>query len=285
MAIASRVPRGPVQAKLNYFNPPSDGAKPYNYVDPVPEGQPQRNFDDETHEVTINDIRGRESEFSLDNDAFLVVQGVPSSAEKDFTSDESIAANYYPELEKLLLSQIPGSTKVVFFDHTIRRADPNAHRGPVQRVHIDQTATSTEKRVRRHLTGEGEADRLLAGRYRIVNVWRPLNPGPVESFPLAVASSASLADEDVVPVEHRYESGYLGQTAAIKYNPAHKWYYLSGMTGSERLLLQCFDSESLKDGSAVKGGRVPHTAFVDPRTHPDAEGRESIEVRALVFGP
>lgn len=285
MAIASRVPRGPVQAKLNYFNPPSDGAKPYNYVDPVPEGQPQRNFDDETHEVTINDIRGRESEFSLDNDAFLVVQGVPPSAEKDFTSDESIEANYYPELEKLLLSQIPGSTKVVFFDHTIRRADPNAHRGPVQRVHIDQTATSTEKRVRRHLTGEGEADRLLAGRYRIVNVWRPLNRGPVESFPLAVASSASLADEDVVPVEHRYDSGYLGQTAAIKHNPAHKWYYLSGMTGSERLLLQCFDSESLKEGSAVKGGRVPHTAFVDPRTHPDAEGRESIEVRALVFGP
>jgi hypothetical protein len=285
MAIASRVPRGPVQAKLNYFNPPSDGAKPYNYVDPVPEGQPQRNFDDETHEVTINDIRGRESEFSLDNDAFLVVQGVPPSAEKDFTSDESIEANYYPELEKLLLSQIPGSTKVVFFDHTIRRAEPNAHRGPVQRVHIDQTATSTEKRVRRHLTGEGEADRLLAGRYRIVNVWRPLNRGPVESFPLAVASSASLADEDVVPVEHRYDSGYLGQTAAIKHNPAHKWYYLSGMTGSERLLLQCFDSESLKEGSAVKGGRVPHTAFVDPRTHPDAEGRESIEVRALVFGP
>jgi len=285
MAIASRVPRGPVQAKLNYFNPPSDGAKPYNYVDPVTEGQPQRNFDDETHEVTINDIRGRESEFSLDNDAFLVVQGVPPSAEKDFTSDESIEANYYPELEKLLLSQIPGSTKVVFFDHTIRRAEPNAHRGPVQRVHIDQTATSTEKRVRRHLTGEGEADRLLAGRYRIVNVWRPLNRGPVESFPLAVASSASLADEDVVPVEHRYDSGYLGQTAAIKHNPAHKWYYLSGMTGSERLLLQCFDSESLKEGSAVKGGRVPHTAFVDPRTHPDAEGRESIEVRALVFGP
>ena len=31
-------------------------------------------------------------------------------------------------------------------------------------------------------------------------------------------------------------------------------------------------------------GRVPHTAFVDPRTPEGAPGRESIEVRALVFG-
>jgi hypothetical protein len=56
------------------------------------------------------------------------------------------------------------------------------------------------------------------------------------------------------------------------------------MTGSERLLLECFDSESLKPGSNIKG-RVPHTAFEDPRTRAEAEGRESIEVRALVFGP
>lgn len=62
-------------------------------------------------------------------------------------------------------------------------------------------------------------------------------------------------------------------------------YYLSGMTGDEQILLECFDSEALKDGSAVKGGRVPHSAFADPRTREGAEGRESIEVRALVFGP
>ena len=48
------------------------------------------------------------------------------------------------------------------------------------------------------------------------------------------------------------------------------------MGNDERVLLQCFDSE--------KGARVPHSAFVDPRTRPGARGRESIEVRALVFG-
>lgn len=57
------------------------------------------------------------------------------------------------------------------------------------------------------------------------------------------------------------------------------------MTNNERLLLECFDSEALKEGTKVQGGRVPHTAFVDPRSPAGAKGRESIEVRALVFGP
>jgi hypothetical protein len=50
------------------------------------------------------------------------------------------------------------------------------------------------------------------------------------------------------------------------------------MQNDERLFLKCFDS---KDGV---GQRVLHTALVDPRTPEGAVGRESIEVRALVYG-
>ena len=150
-------------------------------------------------------------------------------------------------------------------------------------AHVDQTAESAALRVKKHLGDE--AEKLLQGRYRIVNVWRPLNKNPVESFPLAFASSATVEDKDITPVSHIYPSGYTGQTAAISRNDGQKWMYLSGMTGSERILLECFDSEALKEGSAVKGGRLPHTAFEHPNTLDDAEPRESIEVRALVFGP
>lgn len=283
MAISSHIPRGDVTATLNFYSPPSDGSAPFNYVEDPPEGQPQRNFGAESKPVTIHDARGRESSFTLDNDAFAIIRDEPPSAETEFLDDSSIQQKYYPELERLLLAHVPGSSKVVFFDHTIRRAQPGADRAPVTRVHIDQTAASAELRVRRHLGDD--ADRLLRGRYRIINVWRPLNRDAVESFPLAFASSATLADKDVVPVEHRYRSGYTGQTAGIKYSHDQQWWYLSGMTGDERILLECFDSEALKEGSGVKGGRVAHTAFEDPRTRPDAPGRESIEVRALVFGP
>lgn len=277
---SSYIPAGDATVHLNYFQPPKDGSKPWNFVEKPKDG-PQRNFDDLPKEVKISDIRGKETTFTLDNDAFAVVQNVPDSAESDFADDGSIKRNYYPEVEQLLLDNVLGSTKVVIFDHTIRRNTPNAHRAPVTRVHIDQTHDSTIQRVQRHCPEE--AEKLLQGRYRIINVWRPLN-GPVQSLPLGFASSSTLQDTDLNPIEHRYPDR-TGQTAGIGYNPEHKWYYLSGMKDNERLFLECFDSEALKKGTKVQGGRVPHSAFIDPRSPEGARPRESIEVRALVFSP
>jgi len=278
---SSFVPRGDAIITLNYFKPPEDGSKPFNYVEKQPEGHPQRNFGDANYQVPFTDIRGRESQYNLDKDAFAVILGVPESAEKEFRDEESVKKNYYPEVEQLILDNVPGSKKVLIFDHTIRRSDPDAPRTPVTRVHIDQTAKSAAQRVRRHLPDE--AEKLLQGRYRIINVWRPLN-GPVQATPLGFASSATVSDDDVIPVEHRYPDT-TGETAGIRYNEGQKWHYLSGMQNDERLFLECFDSDSLKKGTKIQGGRVPHTAFTDPRTPEGARGRESIEVRCLVFGP
>ncbi|KAI9811765.1 MAG: hypothetical protein M1827_005310 [Pycnora praestabilis] len=269
------VPRGPVASELKFYAAPLDGSKPFNYVETPPAGQPQRNFGDSDLVVEINDIRGGESRFSLDNNAFETISNVQSK-ERDFADDEHIKQTYYPEVEQLILDNVLGANRVLLFDHTIRRASPNAARAPVTRVHIDQTPASAAARVRHHLPDE--ADKLLQGRYRIINVWRPLN-GPVMSFPLGFADSATVADEDLVGVEHRYPDRN-GETAAVKHNENQKWYYWSGMQNEERLLLKCFDS----DEKVGQQGRVPHTAFVDPRTPKDAPGRESIEVRALVFG-
>ena len=269
---AQSILSGPVQAKLNFYDPPADGAKPYNYVEEPPAGEPRTNFGPIEHTVTIDDIRGRESEFSLAKHAFLPV--LPSAtnppSKADFNSEESIKNVYYPEVEQLLLKNLPGSpNRVLIFDHTIRR--PNSNRTPVNRTHIDQTAASAEQRVHHHLPAEAET--LLKGRYRIVNVWRPLN-GPVETSPLAVADSSTLSDENLIGVEHRYPDR-TGETAAIKFQEETKWWYWSGMTDDERLFLQCYDNQD--------GSRVPHSAFEDER-NPNGKPRESIEARALVFG-
>ena len=271
---SSYIPRGPVTASLKFYSPPTDGSKPFNYVEDPPAGQPQRNFSDTDLSVTINDIRGHEPSYTLDANAFQALSSIPS-LEKDFTDDSHIHNVYYPEVENLLLKNVPGAQRVLIFDHTIRRADPLASRSPVTRVHIDQTPSSAEARVRRHVSSEEEASKLLQGRYRIINVWRPIN-GEVQSFPLAVADSSTVRDDDLVPVEHRYPDRK-GETAAVKYHEGQRWMYWSGMGNEERLLLKCFDSER-------ENGRVPHTAFVDPRTPEGGKGRESIEVRALVFG-
>jgi hypothetical protein len=279
--MASQIPRGDVTAVLNFFTSPEDGSTPYNWVEKQPEGIPQHNYGSINHEVTIHDIRGEEASYTLDKDAFAIVHNITTVGETEFVDDDHIKEHYYPEVEKVLLDNIPGANRIFIFDHTIRRSGPNAKRVPVNRTHIDQIADSAKKRVFTHLPEE--AEKLLQGRYRIVNVWRPLN-GPVLAQPLAFASSYSVPDEDLVPVEHRYPNR-IGYTASVKYSPQQKWNYLSGMKNDERLLLECFDSEGLKEGSGVLGGRVPHSAFVDPRTPEGAPGRESIEVRALVFGP
>ncbi|EEP82417.1 conserved hypothetical protein [Uncinocarpus reesii 1704] len=272
----SFIPRGPVDASIVFYHPPPDGSKPFYYVETPPPGEPQQNYSEAPHSVSLTDIRNHESDFTLDKDAFQTLQHLPPSrADPSFTDDANIKAVYYPEVEDLILTHVPGAQRVFIFDHTVRRNKPAAHRTPVTRAHVDQTPASAEARVRLHLPDE--ADTLLRSRYRIINVWRPLN-GPVQEMPLAFASATSVEQGDLVPVEHRYPDR-TGETAAVRFNPGQKWYYWSGMGEGERLLLKCSDS-----GEGVVGRRVPHTAFVDPRTPVGARGRESIEVRCLVFG-
>jgi hypothetical protein len=267
------IPRGAIATELNFYQDPSDGSVPFNVVDKeaFPD-LPDRNFEDDPHNITVNDFRGQESRFTLDKNAFQGLQGIQSQ-EKDFTDDEHIKSVYYPEVEKLILDHVPGANRVLLFDHTIRRSTPGASRAPVNRVHIDQTAKSSAERVTVHLPDE--AEKLLQGRYRIINVWRPIN-GPVYGNPLGFADASTVKEEDLIPIQHKYATRD-GQTAGVKFNKGQDWYYWSGMTNDERLLIECFDSENPL-------GRVPHSAFKDSRTPLEAPGRESIEVRALVFG-
>ena len=263
-----------VHAPLNFFDVPKDGQAPYNYVHDPPEGVPRSNLETAVHTVSINNMRGSESSFNIDKNAFLPLPSTIASraSTADFSSDESVKETYYPEVEKLLLEHLPGSPRrVLIFDHTIRRSIPGATREPVLRVHIDQTPASAKARVLHHLPDE--AEELLKGRYRLVNVWRPLN-GTVESSPLAVADSQTVQEKDLVGVRHIYPDRE-GETAGVYYNEGMKWWYWGGMGNEERLLLQCFDSETRT--------RVPHTAFKLPEQEGKKQ-RESIEVRALIFG-
>ncbi|KAK8190329.1 hypothetical protein IWZ00DRAFT_444134 [Phyllosticta capitalensis] len=270
------VPRGPVTSTLQFFGGTTDGEEPYNFVEEPPAGKPQNNLTVAEHAVNISDLRSHEADFNIETNAFGALSSIPSAMSyTDWDDDARIHHKYYPEVEQLLLNAVPGAHRVLLFDHTIRRTSPGAKRAPVNRTHIDQTAKSAAQRVRFHITDEAEAEQLLAGRYRIINVWRPLN-GPVVAHPLAVADSTTVPDADLIPTHHIYPDR-TGETAAVRHSPAHRWWYWSGMQNDERLLLQCFDSQGT-------GARVPHTAFVDPRTPEGAPGRESIEVRALVFG-
>jgi hypothetical protein len=134
-------------------------------------------------------------------------------------------------------------------------------------------------RVEYHLAED--ADELLKGRYRIINVWRPFN-GPVAESPLGLISASSTSQDDFVNIKHIYPHR-TGETGGVKWNNAHKWSYWSSIMNNECILLQCFDTEALKTKPKVGIGMVPHSALIDPRTPESSPARKSIEVRALVF--
>ncbi len=226
--------------------------------------------------VVIRNARLAREKFALDRDGFRFVRHDTKVA--DFFDEDEIRRVYYPEMEALVKAE-SGASRVVVFDHTLRTADSELReakkiREVVRRVHNDYTEWSGPQRVRDLLPDE--ADDLLSRRFAIVQVWRPIRH-PVESSPLAICDARSIAFDDFVISERRYPNR-IGQTYAITYNPAHRWYWLPRMRRDEALVFKVYDSS--KDGRARWSA---HTAFDDPTSPENARPRESIEIRTLAF--
>ncbi|KAL0563361.1 hypothetical protein V5O48_018707, partial [Marasmius crinis-equi] len=219
-----------VTAQTFYYAPPEDGSKPRIYSQP-PEGVAQTNYGKEEHVMQFENVRGKEDDYSLDTTGFYF--GKHPSNHKSFSNDEEIEKEYYPESIELL-KRLTGASKVVLFDHTVRRriegesgADPRK-RGPVPQVHVDQSSSAAQNRVRRHLPEE-EAKERLKHRFQIINLWRPISH-PAEDWPLAVCDFRTIdREKDLVPMDLIYPDK-VGQTLGVRYNAQHKWKYLRGMT-------------------------------------------------------
>ena len=273
-AAIEHLPR--VAAGVRYLEPTSEKPRSLEY-DPPP-GVPQTTAVYREHTVEIRDVRPVAATLSLEDEGFQLLTA-PTSV-TDFNDEEAVRTRYYAETVSLL-EELTGASRVVVFDHTIRRRIPGAvdrgtgiPRQPVPRVHNDYTVKSGPQRVR-DLLGD-EADALLQKRFSVINVWRPIR-GPVQDSPLAVTDARSVAQHDLVATDLVYPDR-MGEIYYVKFNPEHKWFYAPAMRSDEVMLIKCYDSAA--DGRARF---VPHSAFVDPTTPRGAPPRESIELRTLVF--
>jgi hypothetical protein len=230
----------------------------------------------EPHRVILHNGRLHAGDFALERNGFRFVRH--DTKVVDFFDQDEIRRVYYPEMEALVKAE-SGAARVEVFDHTLRTADEELRqavkiRDPVRRVHNDYTEWSGPQRVRTFLPDE--AEELLQRRFAVIQVWRPIRH-PVESWPLAIADAQSISPENLVVTERRYPDR-IGQTFAITYNPAHRWYWFPHMQPNEALVFKTYESE--KQGRARW---TAHTAFEDPSTPPHARPRESIEIRTLAF--
>jgi hypothetical protein len=234
----------------------------------------------ELHEMELVDGRPLASGFSLEANGFELVEH--RTAVKSFFDADELKKVYYPEVEALIRARA-GAARVVVFDHTLRSGSEHEReakllREPVLSAHNDYTEWSGPQRVR-ELMGD-EAEKLLARRFAIIQVWRAAYPDaaePIRSNPLALADARSVASEDLLVAERRYPHR-VGQTYRLKYNPRHRWFYFPQMRRDEAIVFKVYDSE--KDGRARF---TPHTSFDDPATPSGAPPRQSIEARALAF--
>jgi hypothetical protein len=122
-------------ASFKHIDPTSYEGKAWAKVD-----GPGSNFTQRDHTRDVHNLRGREHEFTTDNSGFTV-HNYPAK-EKLFTDDVAVREGYYQEVESMLKDKIPGISKIVIFDHTIRRRVKDAPRQPVQQVHVSSNHVS-----------------------------------------------------------------------------------------------------------------------------------------------
>lgn len=224
--------------------------------------------------VRIQNGRPYWNDFKLEQNGFQFVDH--ETRVRDFYNEQELCTVYDPEMETLIKA-CSGASRVVVFDHTVRSYEKDKQmrlRTPVQSVHNDYTEWSAGQRVR-DLMGD-EAEALLAKRFAIIQVWRPINT-PIEEAPLAIADGKTIDESDFILAERRYPHR-IGQTYRVAYNPKHMWYYLPRMRRDEAIVFKVYDS--LKDGRPRYSA---HSAFVDPNTPANPHRRESIEIRSFAF--
>jgi hypothetical protein len=264
-----------VEATLSYLARMSERPE-YWLVEP-PAGTRWRNTKGDRRAVDVHDARQLDPPPTLDREGFDLVH-LETRAGNLYDPDE-VREIYYAEVEDLV-KRATGASRVLVFDHNVRNADKNAAgedgaQSPVKFVHCDYTVKSGPQRVRDLLPDEAES--LIANRFAVVNVWKPIS-GSVQESPLAFQDARTVADGDVLATDLRYHER-TGEIYSYTYNPGHRWYYYPQMQADEVLLLKCYDSDPAR-------ARFPaHTAIEDPTSPADAPARESIEVRTLVFFP
>ncbi|KAI1385932.1 uncharacterized protein F4822DRAFT_432790 [Hypoxylon trugodes] len=305
----------PLATTLHYLDPLEiyKTEKPYHLNVPpsaLAPHQKQSNEVSKAYEgILINDLRGRESDFTLDANGFQVFRdekdhvSLNSALKYEDYENSPVVKDKYREAVKSFLVERLGAGIVIPFTHEVRRRSevfPLLPRGtgkapqPVQGVHVgecfgfnslvaakslDFTPRWAAERARMVL-GESLAHITLNRRWQVLNIWRPLF-GPLHDWPLALCDWKSINPiHDLEPSDNVY-THLTAETYNVYHNPSHRWYYISNMEPTETFVFKSFDSDQ-----SYKVARVcPHAAFFNANAPKGCRARESVECLVLVVYP
>ena len=234
-------PAGFIETSFNYLA--SADRRAVTWMAPDGVGAIRREGDFVERTVAVQDARPFARDLSLDREGFSLT--VHPTRVRDFYDPAEVEAVYHPEVEQLV-KDATGASRVVVFDATVRvsgaaREGGREHlRAPVRNVHNDYTERSGPQRVR-DLMGD-EAEALLAKRFAVINVWRPIR-GPLETSPLGIVDATTIDPDDRVLTDLKYENR-TGEIYQYAFNEKHRWYYFPRMLRHEAVLLKCYGLRS-----------------------------------------
>lgn len=229
----------------------------------------------EMHEMAAHD--GRAQRTGLDDAGFMLVDH--KSALSDFSDRELSARVHCPEIAELVKT-VTGADHVhckagplMRFSERSGQAGSKDNSYPARFCHVDVSDA----------TGRAFAERSAEGRpFRRAahyNVWRALSPAP-QDVPLALLDARSLSGRELILADAIFDSpggDFQFEGLVVAHDPAHRWLWYPDMQADEAIIFKTHDT---LPGVASS---VPHVAFDDPLSPPDAAPRVSIEMRAIAY--
>ncbi|WPB07569.1 uncharacterized protein RHO25_012230 [Cercospora beticola] len=274
--------------------------KPYSLRYDPPGDFPRTNFISVSEDVSLTDVRGRESEFHVHKQGFGVLYLNPMMAYEDYEDKHKVETFYFKQVAEGV-RELLGASRVQIFEHVLRKrhaefpiatGEPYKYDQPTTRAHIDMTpawATAMAEHM-----NERSGNALPSTRFQFINIWKPLR-GPIKDWPLALCDASSLDQSDIEAMDVVHSATVI-ETYLVRPNKHQRWYYLSDQTEDEAWVFLQADSgvdkhlgiyttkprvtdrEMLKDSLGA-----PHSSFRHPDHEQSLFPRESIEVRAIAF--
>ena len=140
--------------RLDLYQRNPQGEKPFSINIPVNHlpGARQSNVEYEyVEDISVIDIRGRESHFSLDVQGFEIVRQSMLYAYSDFEDTSTITQTYVKHMESWMKEHLQAE-EVLIFDHQVRRRNPvfAQRRGeseqPITGAHVGQLPRRLKRR-------------------------------------------------------------------------------------------------------------------------------------------
>lgn len=281
-----------VTAKLNYLDPNIVGQARYDIRDMAKGTFENSNIAWVGHDVLIRDARTRADSIHIEETGFEYIKHKSESAQDPALFDTNLRSHHHTsegpsaayERELCAFLQERSGAREVFpqlaglLTRTSLRATTRGWARPAYHVHLDFTAQAAQLMMEKTLTAQG---RELAPfrRHVLYQTWRAISPGPQDNS-LAICDGSSVPFSDGVVVDSiigpEEIPGNRFDSRMSRYNPDHRWYYLSDMEPDDVLLFKGFDSELPNAMNAM------HSSFDNPL---GSEGvpRRSIEARFIAI--